>query len=1143
MATRFLFLILASFLTIPVSAQWVNLNANLPGTLTSVSFSNVTSGIVGGTAGLFLTSNGGTSWQRINPTGSASDTMMYHNTHFKAIQYTSTGASWVAVGQDTVQNKPVIFRINSTGTSCVLVYSGSFTLGLNDVRQVNTYLITVGKFGLALSSSDAGVTWGPLQNFSSSVDLSSLTSNGATVFIVGSGITYRTTNFPNNSWTTYTLSPPMNKIAYSGGIFGVATTMHYSTNSGLTYSALYNYNNGPLDGRSVFFRTSPDGSIATDHGVYRSVGGVYTWEYQPSSAGYDLHDLFFISSTGYAVGANGTVLKTTNSGDPSLPYVNYTSQNGACVDSTIAFTNISPTSGYTYRWKNTGVQFATTYSSTYTFTSTGTFPIRLVGTHVSVSDSVSRNMPIVTLPDANKTISISDTLLCKSGNSDITVHNSESGIVYRLIRVSPWGEVDQVTGNGGDVILNTGTITDSTNYRIKATSGIADCGAYLPQLILIGVEKTKAKYHSTLINADINENVQFLNISEQAAYAAWTFTPNAIPATSTTLNPVVQFGATGNTSVTLIATSIYGCIDTVTGSGPMIFDNTDPALNIPCWAININGTNPGFTYDLEAGLDIVSDANGNLLVSGRYTDAFFTSRAGISYYADAPSGMFVAEYNSNGVLKWLIRSENNDQTTVMTDVERANDGSIYATGYGSGITLFSNGGDSVNIGSGGYVFHFDSLGALLWYAGFTSVQQERLCMKTDTAGNVYLAFNGSPTSFVSSVSGPQTIGTIGARFVVVKINANGTFGWLARATNGSAYYTGVNDLAISDGYIYITGNYSQALTFAGATSGSVGLPAAGQGCDIFVAKYSHSGQAIWAQHIATAGTAYMFDYGMCVDADRAGNIYLSGEVNSYYTPDYVEFPGPGASIVQVQIGQLFYAALDSSGIFRWAGGTKYVTNGRSQVVTLGKNQNVLGSGWMTNSTSADFISSDNTYTTMPVNQGSFYFTSYDTAGVLNFVNSETGLTPIGQGPVTDAWGIDDDTAGNMYVTGGVRGFNNNQYYPIADTTLALNYQDAFIAKIGSTCIDTNTFVNIITGSAENSQQNKLLVYPNPSAGDFTVASDTPIDRIQISNMLGQVLTDVQVNTNKTILHIEHPGVYMITTYIRSEQFTQRLIVQ
>lgn len=1144
------------FFAVYSRAQWTNLNANLPGNLKAVSFRTTNIGLVGGSAGIYYTSNGGTNWQRVNPTGPAVDTMVFHFTDFKTIFYYSSGGDWLAGGNDTVQNKAVIFKINAIASTCALVYTGAAGTTVNDIKPVlSNYIVAVGNGGLARSSTDGGTTWAQLPMFVSVIDLYALTSFGNDIIITGNTVTYSTTSFPSSVWTPSYSAPLIKKIVYGQvGACGVGTTVYGSTNLGNSWQTISNYNSYPLNGRSVVLRSSTDGSIATDHGIYRSVINTMTWEFQASSNGYVLNDLSFPGGgIGYAAGISGVVLKTTNDGGPSLPYINYTSQNGGCLDSTIQFTNQSPGS-YVFKWKNNGTQFASTYNSSYTFSSLGSYNIRLVGTNVSLSDSVTYIMQIVNLPNLNVSYTVSDTLLCKSGSSVITIQNSDAGVNYRLYRMNPVALIDQVAGNGGNVVLNTGTITDSTYYRIKAVSAVAECGAYLPDTILIGVEKTKAAFHSQLINADIGEPVNFIENCTQAAYFNWSFGMNATPPVSVLANPSgVTYSSIGQTSTTLIATSLYGCIDTVTANGPYIFDNADPALNTSCWALSINGQNPGFSGETESANSMDADLSGNLLVSGRYTNAVFNSRAGVSYGRTANSGMFIANYNPNGVLKWLIRSGGSGTTnnTYMADAIRAADGSFYATGYGSVGYLHTNSGDSINIGNGSFVFHFDSLGSLLWYSKFNLT--EKIMIDVDQAGNVYVTGQMFPSAFYNSVTGLQTIPAQTATFYLAKIDQNGSLSWITRVLNTPfAYMTGVNDIAVDNtGHLYITGTYGPAVTFYSVSGGTIVSPPGnigGSGCDLFVAKYTTAGNVVWLSHATTTTNSLpnnTFDYGICIDTDPSGNIYFSGQNDDYYAGRMFDYYNPQGIMTQVAQGELFYAALDSAGDLRWTGGTKFATAGRSNAIRLGKNNNVLGSAWLydPNTASADFTSANNTFTTLPVNNSSFYFTSYDTSGVLNFVNTETGITPSGQGPVADAWGIDDDTAGNVFVAGGLQTFNSIPTYPMADTALALDAVDGFIAKLGSGCIVPNIF-SVITGTT--APAGELLqsdVFPNPGSGQFTVNCTDAMEALYVRDMPGRLVAAYHPGQKQFSFVLDEAGIYLLEIHSATQKRTAKIIVR
>jgi len=76
---------------------------------------------------------------------------------------------------------------------------------------------------------------------------------------------------------------------------------------------------------------------------------------------------------------------------------------------------------------------------------------------------------------------------------------------------------------------------------------------------------------------------------------------------------------------------------------------------------------------------------------------------------------------------------------------------------------------------------------------------------------------------------------------------------------------------------------------------------------------------------------------------------------------------------------------------------------------------------------------------------------------------------------------------------------------------------------------TKTFFTVAAGIHET-QQNNVIVYPSPSKGDFTIASDAVGRKFQVTNMMGQTVQSgiIRSNIQKLDLTNESAGNYFIS---------------
>lgn len=312
------------------------------------------------------------------------------------------------------------------------------------------------------------------------------------------------------------------------------------------------------------------------------------------------------------------------------------------------------------------------------------------------------------------------------------------------------------------------------------------------------------------------------------------------------------------------------------------------------------------TADRDVATDLAVDAAGNVIAVG--TSAFADSVQG--WIANTSQ---VRKFGPTGTPVWnqTFAGPTCEAFGVTTDAAS----NIYVCGKFSGTIDFNADRKRVNSASGnygsGYVLKLSAAGAYGWVSAF----QTRTTPKSygsaltmtdiavDGAGSVVVSgqFQGEIDFNPSGTIDTRLVDARRVNGFVTKLNANGSLAW-ARATGGDHTKAVAIDGA---GAIYVTGSFYYNGTF---TPGS-GLPdvATRGGSDVYVSKFTASGNLAWAQTFGGAGADLC--YGIAVDA--AGTISLAGYSTSA-TIDYDPDPATTQERTNAAYADLFLLRLRQS---------------------------------------------------------------------------------------------------------------------------------------------------------------------------------------------------------------------------------------
>ncbi|MGA9697271.1 MAG: YCF48-related protein, partial [Dehalococcoidales bacterium] len=264
---------------------------------------------------------------------------------------TDGGTNW------TIQNsgtKKWLYSVYFTGTDTGYVVGDSGTIlkttngGANWTKQISgtssclsSVLFTnvstgyaVGEWGAVLNTTNGGTTWNAQNLGSPSWWYSICFTDSLTGYIVGSGTLFLKTITGGAQWNSYSLI----------GYYHLSSVCFTDAKTGYAVGAVWNgpsWSTGPY--YEVVIKTKDAGALWTeiapnyemnktltsvcftdkntgyavgpDGTILKTTNGGTEWTSQVSGTSNDLYSVFFTDkNTGYAVGLNGVILKTRNGG-------------------------------------------------------------------------------------------------------------------------------------------------------------------------------------------------------------------------------------------------------------------------------------------------------------------------------------------------------------------------------------------------------------------------------------------------------------------------------------------------------------------------------------------------------------------------------------------------------------------------------------------------------------------------------------------------------------------------------------------------------------------------------------------------------------------------------------------------------------
>ena len=309
----------------------------------------------------------------------------------------------------------------------------------------------------------------------------------------------------------------------------------------------------------------------------------------------------------------------------------------------------------------------------------------------------------------------------------------------------------------------------------------------------------------------------------------------------------------------------------------------------------------------DIGNGIALDASGNVYVTGGYVGtATFGVGAAFSKTAVGNTDIFVAKYNTNGVIQW-VRSAGGIGTVGLFGAianggnaiaVNANTGNVYVTGFYSGTAVFGVGFTKTAAGKSDiFLASYDTNGTIQWvdsYGGVTDDAGTGIALD----GSGYLSITGffaGTVNFSNIFLGNTSVSSasVSSDVFVAKYDVSGSFQWVR--SGGGLDFDQARGIAVDgQGNVYITGIFIGTASFSGKSVTATFSNTPTTFTDIFTAKYDKDGANQWVKSNGGIDN----DSGQGLAINGASGLYMVGQfgLTATFGSSTITAAGPGTSL-------------------------------------------------------------------------------------------------------------------------------------------------------------------------------------------------------------------------------------------------------
>jgi hypothetical protein len=370
--------------------------------------------------------------------------------------------------------------------------------------------------------------------------------------------------------------------------------------------------------------------------------------------------------------------------------------------------------------------------------------------------------------------------------------------------------------------------------------------------------------------------------------------------------------------------SFYGSVDANSGAGTTTLAAEESGIRTfimktasdgtLIWAKCLQGVG---TADPRA---LAVDASGNVYFTGTFSGSVDFNPESGTFPLTAVSNfdMYMAKLDASGNFVWA-KKINAGSFVSPNKVAIDINGNPVFVGYFSGACDFNPnaGASSLTGSSNSFILKLDATGNFIYVKHFAATSSNSiLSIKIDATGDMFLGGYYSTTTDFDPNAGVNNLSVVSFSrdAFICKLSNDGNLLWAKGFGGANSDDLNAVDLD-NNGNILVAGTFRNSVDF-NPGSGSFVMQTSGSTLDdIFIAKYSPTGDFIWAEQVGSDAGNYTDENVNDISVDPSGNVVLVG---FYY--DEIDFD-PGDANFLMYTGNFrntFVLSLNSIGAFNYA---------------------------------------------------------------------------------------------------------------------------------------------------------------------------------------------------------------------------------